>query len=103
VVGVADALKGQVAMAFAVVRDARSIESLQQRQALEGEVLRQVDSSWARWPGRRAFTSWPPCPRPGPEIAAPLGAGDLRRARSGDMTTIEDPSTLEQIRAAVAG
>ena len=104
VVGVADALKGQVAMAFAVVRDARSIESLQQRQALEGEVLRQVDSQLgavAR-PARVHFVAALPKTRSGKLLRRSVQA--ICEGRDpGDMTTIEDPSTLEQIRAAVAG
>ena len=43
VVGVADALKGQVAMAFAVLRDAASIADDAARLRLEGDVMKRVD------------------------------------------------------------
>ncbi|WP_372661930.1 propionate--CoA ligase, partial [Hydrogenophaga sp.] len=43
VVGVADQLKGQVAMAFAVVKDAASYADEASQLKLEGEVMKQVD------------------------------------------------------------
>jgi propionyl-CoA synthetase len=103
VVGVADSLKGQVAMAFAVVRDAASIESPQQRQALEGDVMKQVDSqlgALAR-PVRVHFVTALPKTRSGKLLRRSVQA--ICEGRDpGDLTTIEDPGTLEQIRCAVA-
>jgi len=103
VVGVADSLKGQVAMAFAVVRDARSIESPQQRQALEGDVMKQVDSqlgALAR-PVRVHFVTALPKTRSGKLLRRSVQA--ICEGRDpGDLTTIEDPGTLEQIRNALA-
>ncbi len=44
VVGVADSLKGQAAMAFAVMRDASKVADAQQQAQMEAEVMRLVDS-----------------------------------------------------------
>jgi propionyl-CoA synthetase len=102
VVGVADPIKGQVAVAFAVVRDARAIESLQQRQALEADVMKQVDSQLgpvAR-PARVHFVTGLPKTRSGKMLRRSVQA--ICEGRDpGDLTTIEDPSALEQIRSAV--
>ena len=43
VVGVADQLKGQVAMAFVVVRDPSKLVDDQSRLKLEGEIMKVVD------------------------------------------------------------
>jgi propionyl-CoA synthetase len=103
VVGIADSLKGQVAMAFAVVRDARSIESPAQRRALEADVMKQVDSQLgavAR-PARVHFVTALPKTRSGKLLRRSLQA--ICEGRDpGDLTTIEDPTALEQIRSAVA-
>jgi propionyl-CoA synthetase len=103
VVGIADSLKGQVAMAFAVVRDARSIESPAQRHALEADVMKQVDSQLgavAR-PARVHFVTALPKTRSGKLLRRSLQA--ICEGRDpGDLTTIEDPTALEQIRSAVA-
>ena len=102
VVGVADSLKGQVAVAFAVVRDARAIESPQQCKSLEADVMKQVDSqlgSVAR-PARVYFVSLLPKTRSGKLLRRSVQA--ICEGRDpGDLTTIEDPSALEQIRSAV--
>ncbi|HEY4038000.1 MAG TPA: propionate--CoA ligase [Burkholderiaceae bacterium] len=102
VVGVADQLKGQVAVAFAVVRDARSVESPQQCKTLEAEVMKQVDSqlgSVAR-PSRVYFVSLLPKTRSGKLLRRSVQA--ICEGRDpGDLTTIEDPTALEQIRSAV--
>jgi len=44
VVGVADQLKGQVAMAFAIAKDASALGDAAARLKLEGEVMKVVDS-----------------------------------------------------------
>jgi propionyl-CoA synthetase len=103
VVGVADAIKGQVAVAFAVVRDARLTESLPQRRALEADVMKVVDSqlgALAR-PARVHFVTALPKTRSGKLLRRSLQA--ICEGRDpGDLTTIEDPTALEQIRAALA-
>ncbi|HEV3017583.1 MAG TPA: propionyl-CoA synthetase, partial [Burkholderiaceae bacterium] len=103
VVGVADAIKGQVAVAFAVVRDARLTESLPQRRALEADLMKVVDSqlgALAR-PARVHFVTALPKTRSGKLLRRSLQA--ICEGRDpGDLTTIEDPTALEQIRAALA-
>jgi propionyl-CoA synthetase len=103
VVGVADSLKGQVAVAFAVVRDAGSIGSPEQRKVLEAEVMRLVDAQLgavAR-PARVHFVTVLPKTRSGKLLRRSVQA--LCEGRDpGDLTTIEDPTALEQIRNAVA-
>jgi len=44
VVGVADPLKGQVAMAFAIVKDTGLIDTPEKRQAHEADVMKLVDN-----------------------------------------------------------
>jgi propionyl-CoA synthetase len=103
VVGVADAIKGQVAVAFAVVRDARSIESPPQRKALEADVMKVVDSQLGAVgrPARVYFVSALPKTRSGKLLRRSLQA--ICEGRDpGDLTTIEDPTALDQIRAALA-
>ena len=103
VVGVADQLKGQLPMAFAVVKDAASTATPELRAALEKEVMAKVDSllgAIAR-PGRVHFISGLPKTRSGKMLRRSIQA--LAEGRDpGDLTTIDDASTLEQIRAAVA-
>jgi len=102
VVGVADALKGQVAIAFAVARDATLIATAAQRLAQEAELMKVVDTQLgavAR-PARVHFVNALPKTRSGKLLRRSIQA--LCEARDpGDLTTIEDPTTLEQIRAAV--
>jgi propionyl-CoA synthetase len=102
VVGVADQLKGQVAVAFAVVRDARAVELPQQRKNLEAEVMKQVDSQLgavAR-PARVHFVTALPKTRSGTLLRRSVQA--ICEGRDpGDLTTIEDPTALEQIRSAL--
>jgi len=103
VVGVADPLKGQVAMAFAVVKDPSRIATPELRRAHEGDVMKTVDSQLgavAR-PSRVHFVSVLPKTRSGKLLRRSLQA--ICEGRDpGDLTTIEDPTALEQIRAALA-
>ena len=102
VVGVADQLKGQVAMAFAVVKDANAIATPQARLALEGDVMKTVDSQLgavAR-PARVHFVTALPKTRSGKLLRRSIQA--LCEGRDpGDLTTIEDPTALDQVRGAV--
>ena len=102
VVGVADQLKGQVAMAFAVVKDANAIATREARLALEGDVMKTVDSQLgavAR-PARVHFVTALPKTRSGKLLRRSIQA--LCEGRDpGDLTTIEDPTALEQVRSAV--
>ncbi|MCA0186414.1 MAG: AMP-binding protein, partial [Proteobacteria bacterium] len=102
VVGVADALKGQMPMAFAVVKDPASVDSPEKVAELEKAVMKLVDGSLgaiAR-PARVHFISGLPKTRSGKMLRRSIQA--LAEGRDpGDLTTIEDPSTLEQIKAAL--
>jgi propionyl-CoA synthetase len=99
VVGVADALKGQVAMAFVVPRDAAVLADPQAQLKLEGEVMKRVDETLgavAR-PARVRFVSVLPKTRSGKLLRRAIQALCERRD-PGDLTTIEDPAALQQIR-----
>ena len=103
VVGVADPVKGQMPLAFAVVKDGSKIETPQQRRAHEKEVMETVDSQLgaiAR-PARVHFVTLLPKTRSGKLLRRSIQA--LAEGRDpGDLTTIEDPAALDQIRAALA-
>jgi propionyl-CoA synthetase len=99
VVGVADQLKGQVAMAFAVLKDASRAATPEAALALEGEIMKVVDSQLgavAR-PARVRFVSALPKTRSGKMLRRAIQAVCEQRD-PGDLTTIEDPSALQQIR-----
>ncbi|MCE1183056.1 MAG: propionate--CoA ligase [Rhodocyclales bacterium] len=104
VVGVEDKLKGQMPMAFAVVKDASKVATPEMVKALEKEVFATVDGilgAIAR-PARVHFVTGLPKTRSGKMLRRSLQA--LAEGRDpGDLTTIEDPSTLEQIKNALAG
>ncbi len=104
VVGVNDQLKGQLPVAFAVVKDAARTATPELRAALEKEVMKTVDEilgAIAR-PGRVHFVSGLPKTRSGKMLRRSIQA--LAEGRDpGDLTTIDDPSTLEQIKGALAG
>ncbi len=103
VVGVADSLKGQMPLAFAVVKDPARVESEAARTALEREVMATVDGQLgaiAR-PSRVHFVSVLPKTRSGKLLRRSIQA--LAEGRDpGDLTTLEDAGALEQIRQAVA-
>jgi propionyl-CoA synthetase len=100
VVGVNDQLKGQEPMAFAVVKDAARVATPELRAALEAEVKKTVDGilgAIAR-PKHVHFVTGLPKTRSGKMLRRSIQA--LAEGRDpGDLTTIDDPSTLEQIRA----
>jgi len=102
VVGVADALKGQVAMAFAVLKDPTRAASEADSLRLEGEIMKRVDEQLgavAR-PARVRFVTLLPKTRSGKLLRRAIQAVCEGR-EAGDLTTIEDPGALEQVRAAV--
>ncbi len=99
VVGVADPLKGQVAMAFVVVKDTNAIPDDAAKLKLEGEIMKTVDShlgAVAR-PSRVRFVTVLPKTRSGMLLRRAIQAVCEQRD-PGDLTTIEDPSALQQIR-----
>ncbi len=104
VVGVADPVKGQMPLAFAVVKDAARIATPELRASHEKEVMNTVDKMLGAIgrPSRVHFVTLLPKTRSGKLLRRSIQA--LAEGRDpGDLTTIEDPSALEQIRAALAG
>jgi len=103
VVGVADQLKGQVAMAFAIAKDASALGDPAARLKLEGEVMKVVDGQLgavAR-PARVHFVTALPKTRSGKLLRRAIQA--VAEGRDpGDLTTIEDPAALQQVRDALA-
>ncbi len=99
VVGVADALKGQVALAFAVIKDSRGLENEPAKLRLEGEVMRRVEDSLGALarPARVRFVTALPKTRSGKMLRRAIQAVCEGRD-PGDLSTIEDPSALQQIR-----
>ena len=104
VVGVNDALKGQMPLAFAVLKDLSKIATPELRAAQEKEVMATVDAQLGAIgrPSRVHFVSMLPKTRSGKLLRRSIQA--LAEGRDpGDLTTLEDPSALDQIRDAVAG
>jgi len=103
VVGVADQLKGQVAMAFVVAKDTSALGDAAARLKLEGEIMKLVDSQLgavAR-PSRVLFLSLLPKTRSGKLLRRAIQAVCEKRD-PGDLTTIDDPSPLQQIKEQLA-
>ncbi|MEY3271523.1 MAG: hypothetical protein RLZZ341_424 [Pseudomonadota bacterium] len=104
VVGVADQLKGQVAMAFAVLKDASLAATPEAALRLEGAILKVVDEQLgavAR-PSRVRFVTVLPKTRSGKLLRRAIQAVCEGRD-PGDLTTIEDPTALQQVKDLVAG
>ena len=102
VVGVADPLKGQLPMAFAVLKDPARVASSAGRMQLEGEIMQTVDKQLGAIgrPGRVFFVTLLPKTRSGKVLRRSIQALAEKRD-PGDLTTIEDPGALEQIRQAL--
>ncbi|MDQ3026066.1 MAG: propionate--CoA ligase [Pseudomonadota bacterium] len=102
VVGVADAVKGQVPVAFAVMKDASTTATKEGAAAMEREIMAMVDreiGAIAR-PAKVLFVTVLPKTRSGKLLRRSIQA--ICEGRDpGDLTTIEDPGALEQIRAAL--
>jgi propionyl-CoA synthetase len=101
VIGVADAVKGQVPVAFAVLKDPARAEG-DARAGEEKAVMATVDrllGAIAR-PAQVHFVTALPKTRSGKLLRRSIQA--LCEGRDpGDLTTIEDPAALQQIRAAL--
>jgi propionyl-CoA synthetase len=98
VVGVADNLKGQVAMAFAVLKDGSLLSDASALLKLEGEIMKVVDNSLgavAR-PARVRFVAVLPKTRSGKLLRRAIQAVCEGRD-PGDLTTMDDPTALLQI------
>jgi propionyl-CoA synthetase len=102
VVGVADSVKGQMPLAFAVVKDSSKIATAEERSRHEREIMETVDKQLGAIgrPSRVHFVSLLPKTRSGKLLRRSLQA--LAEGRDpGDLTTIEDPAALDQIRSAL--
>ena len=99
VVGVADNLKGQVAVAFAVVKDASGLVDDAARAKLEAEVMKTVDATIGAVgrPARVRFVTVLPKTRSGKLLRRAIQAVCEGRD-AGDLTTMEDPAALQQIK-----
>jgi propionyl-CoA synthetase len=104
VVGVEDKLKGQVAVAFVVPKQADTAADPKARLALEAEVMGLVDKQLgavAR-PARVHCVNLLPKTRSG-KLLRRLIQAICEGRDPGDTTTIEDPTSLDQIRNALRG
>jgi propionyl-CoA synthetase len=100
---VADALKGQVAMAFAVVKDTAQTATDAGKAKLEAEVMKLVDDQLgavAR-PARVRFVTLLPKTRSGKMLRRAIQAVCEGRD-TGDLATMDDPAALQQVRDAIA-
>ncbi|GJJ04946.1 propionyl-CoA synthetase [Duganella rhizosphaerae] len=99
VVGVEDKLKGQVAVAFVIVKDVTRVASEEGCAAQEREILGVVDhqlGAVAR-PSRVYFVPQLPKTRSGKLLRRSIQA--ICEGRNpGDLTAIEDPASLQQIQ-----
>jgi propionyl-CoA synthetase len=102
VVGVEDKLKGQVAIAFAIAKQADAIATPAQRKALEAEIMGVVDKQIGAVgrPARVFFVTGLPKTRSGKLLRRAIQS--ICEGRDpGDLPTIEDPAALEQVRLAL--
>ena len=103
VVGVADALKGQVAMAFVVPKAGDAVTDADVALKLEGEIMKRVADqlgALAR-PSRVRFVTGLPKTRSGKLLRRAIQAVCEGRD-PGDLTTIDDPATLQKIKQLIA-
>ena len=104
VVGVADPLKGQMPLAFAVVKDAAKVATPELSAALEKEVMAKVDSLLGAIgrPKRVHFITQLPKTRSGKVLRRSIQA--IAEGRDpGDLTTLDDPAGIQMVKAAVDG
>ncbi len=102
VVGVEDKVKGQVAVAFVIAKHAEKVSTPDAKKQMEKEIFGVVDhqlGAVAR-PSRVHVVSLLPKTRSGKLLRRSIQA--ICEGRDpGDLTTIEDPSSLQQIREAL--
>lgn len=102
VVGIEDKIKGQAAVAFAIIKKPELLVDQAAHKALEAEVMALVDKQLgavAR-PARVYFVSALPKTRSGKLLRRSIQAICEGRD-AGDLTTIEDPNSLSLIKAAL--
>jgi propionyl-CoA synthetase len=104
VVGVADQLKGQVAVAFAVLKDPGQAATEADALKLEGAIMKVVDQHIGAVgrPARVRFVSVLPKTRSGKLLRRAIQAVCEGRD-PGDLTTMEDPAALQQVKALMQG
>jgi len=86
-------------MAFAVLKDASRIGTDAEALKLEGEIMKVVDDQLgavAR-PGTRPFSS-PCCRKPARASCCAAIQAVCEGRDPGDLTTIEDPAALQQLK-----
>ncbi len=102
VIGVEDKLKGQAAVAFVILKNSDSVSTEEARAAKEKSVMAVVDKqlgALAR-PSRVYFVTLLPKTRSGKLLRRTLQAICEGRD-TGDLSSIEDPHSLQQIKAAL--
>ena len=102
VVGVADAVKGQVAMAFAVPKDPVVLVDVARQQALEADIMQLVDRDLGAVgrPSRVRFVAVLPKTRSGKLLRRAIQAVCEGRD-PGDLSTMDDPAALQHVREMV--
>ena len=103
VVGVQDKLKGQVPLAFAVLKDGSQGSTDEAAQASEREVFEVVDKQLGAIgrPSRVFFVTLLPKTRSGKVLRRSIQA--LAEGRDpGDLTTLDDPAGIDQIKSVLA-
>jgi propionyl-CoA synthetase len=100
VVGVNDQIKGQVPLAFAVLKNPSADE--ERKQHLEHEVMAAVDDLLGPIgrPGRVHFVAQLPKTRSGKVLRRSIKA-IAEGQDPGDLTTLDDPAGMQQIQSAV--
>ena len=103
VVGVADALKGQVPIAFVVAKDANGLETESELQQFQAEVMQVVDRSIGAVgrPSKVYVVGLLPKTRSGKLLRRAIQAVSEGRD-VGDLSTMEDPSALQKIKQMVS-
>ena len=102
VVGIADTVKGQLPIAFVVLKDAGRAGTAEGRAQAQKEIMDRVDSELGAIgrPGWVYFVNLLPKTRSGKLLRRSIQA--LAEGRDpGDLTTLEDPAALDQIREAL--
>jgi propionyl-CoA synthetase len=102
VVGVAEQVKGQVPLAFAVLKDPEAVATTESRDRLEKEIMGRVDDLLGPIgrPSAVYFVTQLPKTRSGKVLRRSIKA--IAEGRDpGDLTTLDDPLGMEQIQRAV--
>jgi propionyl-CoA synthetase len=103
VVGVADQVKGQMPLAFAVLKSPAAYTEPDRKEKLEQEVMAAVDDLLGPIgrPGRVHFVSQLPKTRSGKVLRRSIKA-IAEGQDPGDLTRLDDPFGMQQIQKAVS-